>query len=371
MSTSIQVATRKGLVTARRTPAGWRIDPKIDFLGAPVTVTLHDRRSGYSYATLNHGHFGQKLHRSKDRGATWEEIAVPVYPAKPEGAEDVLCPMRKVPVPWSLQMIWALETGAAPGQIWCGTIPGGLFVSYDHGETWQLNEPLWNRPERAKWFGGGYDWPGIHSISIDPRDRRQLTVAISCGGSWLSQDDGATWEIRAKGMRAAYMPPGVAEDPDIQDAHRLARCESHPDVLWVQHHNGVFRSENNGMEWRELPNAAPSGFGFAVAAHPKNPDVAWFAPGMSDEVRVPVDGRFVVSRTQDGGKTFEVLSSGLPEPPACHLVYRHGLDVDSTGELLVMGSTTGSLWVSENGGDHWMRVSAELPPIYSVRVVEG
>ncbi|CAN5456078.1 exo-alpha-sialidase [soil metagenome] len=369
MANRIHISTRKGLFTARKLAGGWKIDDAIAFRGAPVTLTLHDARSGHDFAALNHGHFGQKLHRSKDAGAKWEEIAVPVYPAKPEGVTD-MCPMRKVPVPWSLQLIWSLETGAADGQIWCGTIPGGLFVSHDHGDSWSLNEPLWNLPQRAKWFGGGYDWPGIHSILVDPRDRRSFTVGVSCGGAWLTNDDGATWENRAHGMIAAYMPPGVANDPDIQDAHRIARCAASPDVLWTQHHSGVFRTDNNGIEWSEIKHAAPSNFGFAVAAHPQNPDVAWFAPGTSDEIRLPVDGRFVVSRTSDAGKTFDVISSGLPDAQASHLVYRHGLEVDSTGNLLAMGSTTGSFWLSENGGDHWTRLSAELPPIYAVRIVE-
>ncbi|MBI1291297.1 exo-alpha-sialidase [bacterium] len=367
MADTIHVSTRKGLVTARRQSGEWRIDPKIDFLGQPISLSLHDPRSGYSYACVNLGHFGQKLHRTRDGGATWEEIAPPAYPPQPEGVEDI-CPMRKTPIPWSLQMIWSLETGAEDGQLWCGTIPGGLFVSRDHGDSWQIVESLWNRPERKKWFGGGYDYPGIHSICVDPRNRRHLSVAVSCGGVWHSTDDGATWEGRAQGMRASYMPPDLADDPDTQDAHRMVRCPGQPDRLWVQHHNGIFRSDDNAMTWHDCPNGLPSTFGFAVAVHPRNPDRAWFAPAVRDEVRVPVDNRFVVSRTDDAGKTFQVLGSGLPEPPGLHLVYRHGLDVDDTGDVLAMGSTTGSLWISENGGDHWERLSAELAPIYSVRI---
>lgn len=370
MALYVQLGTRKGLITARKATNGWRIDDKIPFLGQPVPMTLHDSRSGFEYAAINLGHFGQKLHRSKDGGATWQEITVPAFPPKPADAAEVLCAMRKVPVPWNVEMIWCLETGAAEGQLWCGTIPGALFLSRDHGDSWQLVESLWNLPQRAKWLGGGYDWPGIHSISVDPRNPRGLMLAISTGGVWATNDDGATWENRAKGMFAAYMPPESAYDVDVQDIHRMVRCPAAPDTLWGQHHNGIFRTTNNGAQWAEIKNAQPSNFGFAVAVHPKNPDIAWFVPAIKDELRIPVDGRVVVSRTGDGGKTFEVLRSGLPDTSACHLVYRHCLEVDSTGNVLAMGSTTGSFWISENSGDHWQRVSPDLPPIYSVRIIE-
>jgi hypothetical protein len=75
----------------------------------------------------------------------------------------------------------------------------------------------------------------------------------------------------------------------------------------------------------------------------------------------------VVTRTRDGGETFDVLTRGLPQRDAYDLVYRHGLDVDDSGEQLLMGSTTGSLWYSGDAGDSFVAVSGNLPPIHSVR----
>ena len=103
--------------------------------------------------------------------------------------------------------------------------------------------------------------------------------------------------------------------------------------------------------------AGPSTFGFAVAVHPDDPDTAWFVPAVSDRCGCRSTAKFVVTRTRDGGATFDVLSDGLPHEPAYDLVYRHGLDIDATGERLMMGSTTGSLWWSGNGGDAWTNIS--------------
>ncbi len=288
MSERLYVGTRKGLFELRRNAAGQWLPMASHFLGEPLSMLLADPRDGALYAALNLGHFGVKLWR-RDAGATdWKECAVPVYPPQPPAAEPL--EGQAAEPPWSLQQLWILEPGGAdrPGTLWAGTIPGGLFRSDDRGASWRLNRELWERPERAQWFGGGYDHPGIHSICVDPRDSRHLTVAVSCGGVWQSHDDGRSWTCTTRGMRADYMPPEQSEEAAIQDP-------------------------------------------------------------------------------RDGGRSFETLERGLPDGPAYDLVYRHGLDIDPSGERLAMGSTTGGLWLSENGGEDWRQLSANLPPIYCVR----
>lgn len=372
MSDRLFVATRKGLFTFERTKgasgAPWRI-AQTAFVGDNVTLVLPDGRDGALYAALNHGHFGCKVHRSRDGGKSWEEIGTPTYPAKPEGYEEPPSPMGGAPIPWTLKLIWALEAGGPdqPGLLWCGTLPGGLFRSEDHGANWSMVSSLWDMPERKQWFGGGADWPGIHSICVDPRDSRRVLLGVSCGGVWVTEDDGETWKCQADGMRAAYMPPERANDPNIQDPHRLAMCPVRPDSLWVQHHNGIFRSTDGAKSWHEITNAGPSTFGFPVVVHPKEPDTAWFVPGISDEKRIPVDGKVVVTRTRDGGKSFDVLRDGLPQEHAYDIVFRHALDIDESGDRLALGSTTGSVWTTEDQGDHWTQVTSQLPPVYCVR----
>jgi hypothetical protein len=362
MSDRVRVATRKGLFTITRRGGRWEIGTP-DFLGDPVTLSLDDERDHTLYAALNLGHFGVKLRRSRDDGKTWDELEAPAYPPQPEGAPGA---------PWKLVQIWSLETGGAsePGALWAGTIPGGLFRSRDHGQSWQLVRPLWDRPERLEWFGGGYDHPGIHSIVVDPRDPARLTLGISCGGVWVSEDAGETWRVSANGMRATYMPPEQQSNPNTQDPHRVVACPARPETLWSQHHCGIFRSTDGARNWTEIADVVPSSFGFAVAVHPRDPDVAWFVPAIKDERRVPVDARFVVARTRDGGRSFDVLSTGLPAAPSYDLVYRHGLAVDATGTRLAMGSTTGGLWISESAGDAWQCVSLNLPPISAVRFAD-
>ena len=368
MSDTLFVSTRKGLFTVARSGAGWRIGDDIAFLGDNVTLAMHDPRTGNDFAALDHGHFGVKLHRRKPGGA-WEEIAVSSFPEKPEGLVDTDGWGKEVP--WTVMRIWALAPGGAdqPGLIWCGTVPGGLFKSENDGESWALVRSLWDDPLRNRWFGGGVDWPGIHSICVDPRHSATVRLGVSCGGVWRTEDAGETWTLTADGMRAEFMPEEQAGDPAIQDAHYLAQCRAAPERMWVQHHNGIFRSDDAGLNWTEITGVDPSTFGFAVAVHPDDGDTAWFVPGIKDEQRIPASGKLVVTRTRDGGKSFDRLTAGLPQSHAYDIVLRHALAIDTTGNRLAMGSSTGGLWVSENQGDAWAAVSNTLPPIHAVGFV--
>src|SRR5438477_596081 len=151
----------------------------------------------------------------------------------------------------------------------------------------------------------------------------------STAGVWASTDGGASWSIINEGMYNEYMPPEQKGLPIAQDIHRLARCAAYPEIVWCQHHNGVFRSEDRGHNWHEITAIRPSKFGFAVAAHPRDPDTAWFVPAVKDERRIPMDGKVVVARTRDGGRSFDVLRNGLPQRYAYDLVWRHALAIDA------------------------------------------
>jgi photosystem II stability/assembly factor-like uncharacterized protein len=371
MASHLLVATRKGLFTITRSRGNWEVD-RVDFLGDNCPMVMHDPRHDTIVAALSHGHFGSKMHRSEDRGATWTELGIPVYPPIPDGYEQKPHPFTGKPTEWKLQLIWALEAGGRsyPDRLWAGTIPGGLFRSDDRGETWTMIRSLWDDPRRDSWFGGGFDDAGIHSVVVDPRDNDHIAVGVSCGGVWITRDSGETWTLHGSGLRAEYMPPENAYDLDAQDPHIVMACRDHPDVLWIQHHNGIFRSTDFGVNWTEHVCASPSSFGFAVAAHPSDPKTAWFVPALKDEHRFPRSGEVVVTRTRDAGESFEVLRSGLPQHHAYDLVFRHALDIDETGDTLAFGSTTGNLWVTSDQGESWHTISSTLPPIYAVRFIK-
>jgi len=356
MADTLHIGSRKGLFTFHRGAAGWQQAGPPEFLAEPVTAFLKDPRDGTFYVALNLGHFGCKMHRSDDGGKSWTEQPVPAYPAS------------DAPDAPALDFVWTIAPGGPdqPGLLWAGTLPGGLFKSTDRGASWHLVESLWNRPERERWFGGGYDHPGIHSILVDPRNSDRITLGVSCGGVWLTEDGGESWEQGGNGLLYDFLPPEQAGDPTSQDPHLIHACAAQPDRIWCQHHCGIFVSSDRGRTFEQVTEAVPSSFGFAVIAHPSDPDTAWFAPAIKDQYRVPVDGKFLLSQTRDGGQSFRTVDQGLPQGPSYDLVYRHAFVADATGQMLAAGSTTGNLWLSENGGESWQTLSTHLPPIAQV-----
>ncbi|MDP2315276.1 MAG: glycosyl hydrolase [Pseudomonadota bacterium] len=361
MSDTLLLATRKGLLTFRRdapgsSGVGWSLAGEAH-LGNPVSYAL--ARGDTWFVALDYGHWGQKMSRSRDAGRTWEDIPAPAYP---EGAikYDV---WKGTESGATLEYTWVLE--AVGNRLYAGTNPGALFTSDDDGDSWQIVEGLWNHPTRPKWMGGGKDSPGIHSIIADPRDPLRMWVALSSAGVFETRDGGVTWATRNVGMRNDYAPedkfPDVGHDP-----HFVMPCAAHPDVLWQQNHCGIWRSTDGAATWTDIAETdGPARFGFPIAAHATNPDVAWVVPADSDQKRQAVGGAICVSRTTDGGKTWQAQRNGLPQHAAYDIVYRHALAI--RGETLAFASTTGNAYLTEDGGERWETLGQNLPPVYAVR----
>ena len=224
-------------------------------------------------------------------------------------------------------------------------------------------DALWLDERRKGWFGGGNDHPGLHAICVDPRDSNRLTIAISCGGVWRSEDAGKNWQLQGKGFHAPYMPPDVEEDANVQDVHAMSACAAQPDVMWAQHHAGTYRSVDGGAHWSRTAAPMPTDFGFTIVADPVNPLRAWTVPAQADTHRYAIAGAMCVCRTDDGGKHWTAFRDGLPQQFAYHLVYRHGLALAPDGRTMAMASTTGGAWLSEDAGESWTALAAQLPPV--------
>lgn len=353
-------STRKGLIIFQKRDDRWMPD-QVHFNGIPVSLAHYDPERKLLWAFQDHGHWGIKISRSGDFGKTWEDIPPPVYP---DGAEV------KEGIGASLRYIWAAEhlPPGIPKSMMIGTEPGGLFHWSEEHREWTLNEALWNRPERKEhWFGGGRDHPGIHSILVDPRDADHWYIGISCAGVYETTDAGQTWHIRNTGLRADFLPDQNAEVG--HDPHLLAMCRAYPEVLWQQNHCGIFRSVDGGRSWQDVGQKhIPAHFGFAITCDAEHPERAWVAPAVSDEVRVAVDHALCISRTEDGGQTWESLRDGLPQAFSFDLVYRHAL-ISKRNEI-IFGTTTGNLFHSGNLGSSWQAISHHLPMVYALQFAE-
>ena len=240
---------------------------------------------------------GHSVYHSDDFGATWTKPEVPTV-RFPEGTK-------------ALQNIWQIAPGRAdePDVVYCGVEPAALFESRDAGQSFHLVEGLWQHPHREKWQPGGGGLC-LHTVLVDPSRKGRITVAISTGGVYRTDDGGRSWSVRNQGVRAQYLPDPYPEFG--QCVHKIVRHSLQPDRLYLQNHWGLYRSDNGGDSWRDIANGVPSDFGFCLAAHPHDPDTVYIVPLESDEFRCTPEGKLRVYRTRDGGGSWHPLSEGLP-----------------------------------------------------------
>lgn len=352
------VGTSKGLVIFQRVDGIWKIID-VQFRGLPVTVAYVDERNKTWWVGLAHRHWGQKLNKSTDEGASWKEVNAPKYPVSAKLGSGK---------PATLKKIWCIQHAGKdkPQGIWIGTEPGGLFYSHDNGAHFELVESLWNHPSRKdenQWFGAGRDHPFIHSIVIDPRDSKHVYIAVSCAGVFETIDGGQTWHPRNKGLIAAYLP-----NPNVEvghDPHRLLICASNPDVLWQQNHCGIFKTLNGGKEWLNVTDKnGLADYGFALAIDEEDSKMAWTIPAVSDLERVAPDLSLCVCKTDDGGQTWVPIRNGFPTTATFDIVFRHSLD--KSDQLMAFGTTNGNVYLSEDAGIHWKVITNNLARVETV-----
>ncbi|UNT00388.1 exo-alpha-sialidase [Streptomyces tubbatahanensis] len=359
----LAVGTRKGLFLARQ-KTGQRGTGSWEFAGphfnAQAVYSLSIDRRGPGGPRLLAGgdsaHWGPSVFHSDDLGTTWKEPARPAltYPKDTEA---------------SLERVWQLQPGGAdePGVVYAGTEPGGLFRSQDGGESFELVRPLWEHPTRRDWVPGGGGL-GLHTILVDPRDSRRVTVAVSTGGAYRTADGGASWEPCNRGVSAVFLPEGQRYPEYGQCVHKVARDAEAPDRFYLQNHWGVFRSDDGADTWQSIGEGLPSDFGFPVAAHPRRGGVAYLFPLNADTDRVPAEHRCRVHRTQDAGGSWEALSAGLPRAAHYGPVLRDALctdDADPAG--LYFGNRNGEVYASADEGESWRQLARHLPDVLCVR----
>jgi hypothetical protein len=226
---------------------------------------------------------------------------------------------------------------------------------------------LFDHPHRPRWQPGNGGLC-LHTILLDPEEHQRMYVAISAGGVYRSDDGGATWQAKNQGIRVAYQPDKYPEFG--QCVHKMVLHPARPERIFLQHHWGLYRSDDRGDTWKSISNGVPSDFGFAMMMHPRDPDCVYVIPIESDEFRCTPDGRLRVYRTRNGGASWEPLARGLPQRDAYKTVLRDGMDTDRLDPAgIYFGTRSGELFGSLDEGKSWKMILSGLPPIVCVRSV--
>ena len=316
------------------------------------------------YASQSNGWFGQTVQRSDDGGKSWEPVSNEfVYDGVPgthqwyDGTQH----------PWEFARVWHFEPSLTdPDTVYAGVEDAALFRSTDGGKSWHELSGLRRHPSGASWQPGAGGLC-LHTILIDPSNPDRMFIAISAAGAFRTDDGGQTWRPINHGLHSQGIPDEEAEVGHC--VHRIALHPERPNVLFMQKHWDVMRSDDAGDSWHEVSGNLPTDFGFPIAIHAHEPDTIYVVPITSDSQHFPPEGKLRVYRSRTGGNEWEPLTKGLPQSNCFVNVLRDAMDVDSLDSAGVyFGTTGGQVYVSPDGGDTWSAIVHDLPSVLSVEV---
>ncbi len=320
----------------------------------PMNHVNYDPKSGAVLGAGGDAWFGPAIWKSTDWGKSWTHSSEGIR--YPEGVDGIT-------TAWSVT--------AVGDSLYAGVDPAGLFRSDDGGTTWTELNTLREHPSRPEWNPGAAGLI-LHGIVPNPENHQEIWIAISSVGVFFTPDGGQTWVPQNKGIRNNFEPSMEVTEAEFGFCpHRLVMSSGGADLLFQRNHLGVYRSRDRGKSWQEVTAGLPSDFGFAAAAHPREPETFWLVP-LTD----PFNGRFMVNgeaavyKTTDAGDTYTKLTAGLPSENAFCGVMRGAMAVDTADQVGVyFGTSTGQLFASTNEGQSWNEIASFLPPISSVEAV--
>ncbi len=365
-SVRVLVGTKKGafILTADGQRRQWHIDGPhfggweiYHVKGSPVNPNR-------LYASQSNSWFGQTVQRSDDGGKTWETVGNQfVYDGVP-GTHQFFDGTQH---PWEFARVWHFEPALTePETVYAGVEDAALFRSTDGGQTWQELSGLRGHPTGADWAPGAGGMC-LHTILLDPQHPGRMYVAISAAGAFRSDDAGATWRPINQGLHSDFMPDPTAEVGHC--VHRIAMHPARPDVLYMQKHWDIMRSDDAGGSWHEVSGNVPSDFGFPIAVHAHEPETVYVVPIKSDYEHYPPEGKLRVYRSRTGGNAWEALTNGLPQSDCYVNILREAMAVDSLDACgIYFGTTGGQVYASADSGDTWTAIAQNLPAVLSVEV---
>jgi hypothetical protein len=362
----VLVGTRKGTYVVEGNPrrTAWKVGPMAHAGSEVYHVVADPRRPGDLYAAVNNQFWGPMVQRSRNYGKSWQEVATPLNPPKKERKPQFDEEAPGTPVPRPVNNLWHIEPGlpSEPETLYLGADPHLLFRSTDRGGSWEPIEAINQHPDRKGW-AAGFGGACLHTVMIDPRDPRRLYIGMSSVGTFRSDDGGASWKPTNKGVEAPFLPNKYPETG--QCVHKVAANSADPDTFYRQDHGGMYVSHDRMEHWTRIGKPLGDDFGFGVASPPSAPERAYFVR-LDGQARVTGEGHFQVHEWNDRTRKWRKLLS--PKAFPGHFgVQREGIATDALSPAgIYVGTTTGQLFVSPDGGKHWSLVPFQFPSIHSV-----
>jgi photosystem II stability/assembly factor-like uncharacterized protein len=328
-SDEVLVGTAEGVAKIARVEGGWRVVDE-SLLDKHISAILIEPKSGAIFAGA---YRDGSLYASFDSGRTWE--------LQDAGLTET--------------DIFSLEATEVDGtvRLFCGTEPARLFVSDDLGENWSERPGLRDVPTVDKWsFPGPPHVAHAKHITFDPRDARRMYVSIEVGGLLVSEDGGEAWQDL----------PGMYED-----VHRLVISPRDPQRMYVSGGAGLWLSDDGGATWLNTTDHEHEigGYPDQLVYDPRDPELM-FVAAAKDAPGAWRTTHFAgarIARSRDGGRTWEILTNGLPDRMQGNI---EAMCLEAAGQApcsLFAATTAGEVWISEDAGESWTLAITGLAPI--------
>jgi photosystem II stability/assembly factor-like uncharacterized protein len=326
-SMEVLVGTTEGVATIARDGAGWQVAHR----GLPdchISAMIEEPTSGLLLAAAFHG----GIHASADGGRTWER--------RTSGLRE--------------DNVYSLAACQRAGRpvLYAGTEPAHLFRSDDLGGTWTELPALRSVPSVESWtFPAPPHIGHVKHLVFDPQDNRTMYASIEVGGLLKSRDGGDTW----------------SELPiPYEDVHRLVIQPRTPEVLYVAAGNGLYVSPDGGATWDRWTDRTHEMGGYPDfwLYRPTDPDLMFISAAQSPPGtwRQSHFAGARISRSHDGGRTWQLLHEGLPDRLQAS-IEAMCLEESEAGCALFAATTAGEVWHSPDAGDHWSLIVTGLPPV--------
>ena len=326
-SDRVLVGTKEGIAAIERDSSGWRVAGRV-MEDKFVSSITREPESGLLFA----GAFFGGVHVSADDGATWE--------ARSNGLTQT--------------DVYSLSTVRARGRVrvYAGTEPAHLFYTEDLGLNWTELPGFRAVPSVDEWrFPGPPHIGHLKHITFDPDDPTVIYGSIEVGELLRSRDNGETWEE----LGVPY-----------KDVHRAIIPPNNPERIYVTGGMGLWATSDRGANWEHWTDreSEPGGYPDQLVYVPSDPEVMFMSaahkspPAWAEQCSAGAR----ISRTRDGGRTWETVRGGLPDRLAPS-IEAMCLEESPGGFSIFAATTGGEVLASEDGGESWSVIISGLAPV--------
>ena len=199
-----------------------------------------------------------------------------------------------------------------------------------------------------------------------PGDSQTYFMGTTGGGVWKTEDAGHHWRNVSDGYFKTGSVGAVAVSESDPNVVYVGMGEHAPRGVMTSHGDGVYKSTDSGKTWKHMGLAATQHIA-RIVIHPKNPDIVYVAA--QGALHAPTQERGIY-KTIDGGKNWKrvhfvndltgcsELSMDMSNP---QVLYATMWEHQRKPWIVISGGEGSGVYKSSDAGDTWKQIHKGLP----------